>query len=291
MGGKATMKKEYRAIFISDIHLGSNGCRADILAPLLKHLRCEKLYLVGDIIDMWRLKQRWYWPTEHNTVVRRILKMTRNGTHAIFIPGNHDDAARQFKGLDFGQINVQLETIHHTLDGRKLLVTHGDQFDLVVTNARLTSMAGSMAYDWLVVANSFVNRLRAFVGLPFWSFSGYIKLKVKSACTFIANFESALLDEARAKGCQGVIAGHIHKAQIRSENNLTYYNCGDWVESCTLLVEHLDGRFEIIDGVQLLDQLLATHGTPDLQSDDHDDHDEEILTPLPSLQLASPSRL
>ncbi len=276
------MKKEYRAIFISDIHLGSNGCKAHLLAPLLKHLRCQNLYLVGDIIDMWRLKQRWYWPTEHNTVVRRILKMTRQGTRAVFIPGNHDDAARQFKGLDFGQINVQLETIHHTLDGRKLLVTHGDQFDLVVSNARLTAMAGSLAYDWLVVINSGFNKIRALFGLPFWSFSGFIKLKVKSACTFIGRFESALLDEARAKGCQGVVAGHIHKAEIRNEKNLTYYNCGDWVESCTLLVEHLDGRFEIIDGIQLLTQIRADKS---LQQQEFDDDDDETL-PEPPLPLA-----
>jgi UDP-2,3-diacylglucosamine pyrophosphatase LpxH len=282
------MKKEYRAIFISDIHLGSNGCKAHLLAPLLKHLKCEHLYLVGDIIDMWRLKQRWYWPTDHNTVVRRVLKMTKNGTRAIFIPGNHDDAARQFKGLDFGQINVQLEAIHHTLDGRKLLVTHGDQFDLVITNARLTAMAGSMAYDWLVVINTGFNRIRAFFGFPFWSFSGYIKNKVKSAGNFIARFESALLNEARAKSCQGVIAGHIHRAQIRTENNLTYYNCGDWVESCTLLVEHLDGQFEIIDGVQLLQELAAGKQVVDLDADDEID---DSLSPIPafsSRDLAPP---
>jgi UDP-2,3-diacylglucosamine pyrophosphatase LpxH len=281
------MKKEYRAIFISDIHLGSNGSKAHLLAPLLKHLRCQNLYLVGDIIDMWRLKQRWYWPTEHNTVIRRILKMAKDGAQVVFIPGNHDEAARQFKGLDFGQINVQLETFHHTLDGRKLLITHGDQFDLVIANARLTAMAGSMAYDWLVVANSGFNRLRALVGLPFWSFSGYIKLKVKSACTFIGRFESALLDEARAKACHGVVAGHIHKAQIRSENDLTYYNCGDWVESCTLLVEHLDGQFEIIDGVQLLTQLRADK--INMNSDFEDEDDPVIPSLRPMITSAATS--
>ncbi|MEO1129798.1 MAG: UDP-2,3-diacylglucosamine diphosphatase [Planctomycetota bacterium] len=245
---------EYRTIFLSDIHLGSRGCMAADLIAFLKRVECDKLYLVGDVIDMWRLRQRWHWPTEHNEVTRQILKMAKRGTHVVYVPGNHDEHARQYVGLHFGDVEITLTAEHTTADGKRLFVTHGDQFDMVVKHARVISVLGAWAYDSLIAVNTHYNRLRARLGLKYWSLSKYIKLKVKSACTFVARFEEALIDEARRKGFDGVVCGHIHKAEYRA-GAVDYYNCGDWVESGTALVEHDDGTMQIIDAVALVDQM------------------------------------
>ncbi len=249
------IRLEYRSVFISDLHLGSRGCRADDLNAFLKRIKCEKLYLVGDVIDMWRLKQRWYWPRAHNKVIRRLLRLANHGTEVILVPGNHDEAARQFVGLTFGDVKLKRHAAHETADGKKLLVTHGDEFDLVVQNARLLSVVGSWAYDWLVTANRFYNRVRQAMGMPYKSFSQAIKLKVKSACRFISDFETTLVEQARRKGFDGVVCGHIHKGECRPDGEVAYYNCGDWVESCTALVEHDDGKIQLIDGLALVEQL------------------------------------
>lgn len=249
------IKLDYRTVFISDLHLGSRGARAKDLAAFLKRVRCEKLYLVGDVIDMWRLRQRWFWPRQHNKVVRRILRMANKGTEVYYIPGNHDEGARQYVGLTFGDVKLKRQIVHQTADGKRLLVTHGDQFDMVVQHARLISMLGSWAYDLLVTFNRFYNRIRARFGLPFHSLSQSVKLRVKRACQFISDFEQTLMHEAGRRGLDGVICGHIHKAECRPDEALHYYNCGDWVESCTALVEHDDGKIQIIDGIALVEQL------------------------------------
>jgi UDP-2,3-diacylglucosamine pyrophosphatase LpxH len=197
---------------------------------------------------MSRLRQRWYWPPEQNEVLRRLLKMTKRGTEVLYVPGNHDDAARGFLGLEFGGVKVVRDAIHQAADGRRLLVIHGDQFDLIVTHHRWLTLLGGVAYDWLVVLNRFYNRLRGLSGRPYWSLSQYIKLKVKSACNFISRYEEAVIGEARRRGLDGVICGHVHKAEART-GAITYYNCGDWIESCTALVEYDDGRIEVIDAL------------------------------------------
>jgi len=246
------MKARFRTLFISDCHLGSSGAQAEQLARVLKHVECDEIYLVGDIIDMWRLRQRWYWPDAHNTVIRRLLKMSHRGTRVTYVPGNHDEAARQFCGLVFGGIRVAMDAVHETADGRRLLVTHGDKFDLVVQNSRLLSIAGTVGYEMLLRINRSYNGIRKLFGLPYYSLSQAIKARVKSACNFISNFEQALVAEARRGGFDGVVCGHIHKAEQRRIEDIEYLNCGDWVESCTMLAEREDGRIELVDGLALL---------------------------------------
>ena len=269
------MKARYRTIFVSDCHLGSSGAQAEQLARLLKHVECDSIYLVGDIIDMWRLKQRWYWPDSHNTVLRRLLKLSHRGTRITYVPGNHDEAARQFCGLVFGGIRIAMDAVHETADGRRLLVTHGDKFDLVVRNSRLLSVAGAVGYEALLKLNRWYNAGRRFLGLPYDSLSQAIKARVKSACTFISNFEHALASEARRGGFDGVVCGHIHKAEIRAVEGIEYLNCGDWVESCTLLVEHQDGRIELIDGLAMLAARDAARAIREGGDDDSRENPED----------------
>lgn len=252
------MKLHVRTVFISDTHLGSKGARAKELSKFLKHVRCDTLYLVGDILDCWRLRSKWYWPDAHNDVVRRILKHASRGTRVVLIPGNHDDAARQFVHMAFGGVEILPQDEHVTADGRRLLITHGDQYDLIVQHSRWLSMLGSVAYEWLLKINRCYNYGRQRLGLPYASLSQTIKLKVKRACTFISKFEEALAAEAQRCGLDGVVCGHIHKAEVRTmPGGVTYYNCGDWVESCTALVEHADGRLELIDGLEQTAELKA----------------------------------
>ncbi len=283
------MKFRYRTVFLSDIHLGSRGSRAKELSRFLKRMKCERLYLVGDIIDMQLLRRRWHWPTEHNTVVRRLLKIAkRKKCEVLFIPGNHDDGARQFHGLEFGGVRCVPQATHITADGRKLLVVHGDQFDLVVTHKPLLSAFGGMAYEWLIWFNRHYNAARRLLGMSYLSLSQIVKLKVKSACKYISRFEETLIEAAERAKVDGVVCGHIHKAEVRThdETGITYYNCGDWVESCTILVEHFDGRMEILDGLALLETLKANgkaapeHEDADLDEpeDDETDADDEVET-------------
>ena len=267
------MKARYRTLFISDCHLGSSGAKAEELARFLKQIDCDTVYLVGDVIDMWRLRQRWYWPDAHNSVMRRLLKMSHKGTTIVYVPGNHDEAVRPFCGLSFGGMQMAMTAVHVTSDGRRLLVTHGDQFDLVVRNSRLLALAGTVGYEVLLKINGAYNFGRRLFGLPYDSLSQAIKARVKSACNFISNFEQALVAEARAGGFDGVVCGHIHKAEQRMIGTLEYLNCGDWVESCTALVEHEDGRIELLDGLAFLAARDAAKAIADNSGDDSDETD------------------
>ncbi len=239
-------KRRFRAVFISDVHLGTPGCQADALLDFLRHHTSEHLYLVGDIIDGWQLRRRWFWPQAHNDVVQKILRSARKGTRVVYVPGNHDEFARQFAGHPFGGIELVEEAVHVTADGRRLWVVHGDYFDGVIQCAKWLAYVGDSLYEFTLKLNRHLNSLRARLGLPYWSLSAYLKLKVKKAVNFISDFETAVAQEARRRGLQGVVCGHIHHAEMREIDGILYCNDGDWVESLTALVEHHDGRLEIV---------------------------------------------
>ncbi|MFN3469908.1 MAG: UDP-2,3-diacylglucosamine diphosphatase [Novosphingobium sp.] len=240
-------KRKYRTIWISDVHLGTRGCNASMLLDFLSSIECETLYLVGDIVDGWRLSKGWYWPDEHNEVVRRVLKMAHRGTRVILIAGNHDEMLRPYAGMSFGGVELALDMIHETADGRRLLVTHGDGFDGVVLYARWLAFLGDKAYSLLLRANVWVNMIRRQFKRPYWSLSAYLKKRVKNAVQFVCDFEEAVAHAARDMGVDGVVCGHIHCAEIRQIGDITYYNDGDWVESCTALAEDHQGHISIID--------------------------------------------
>jgi UDP-2,3-diacylglucosamine pyrophosphatase LpxH len=237
----------WRSVFISDLHLGTPGCQAQSLLEFLRNLHCDQLYLVGDIIDGWQLKRRWFWPQLHNDVVQKLLRKARKGTRVVFVPGNHDEFARRYAGHSFGGVEVQREALHHSADGRRFWVMHGDHFDAVVQCAPWLAHLGDHLYEWALEVNRHVNSARARLGLPYWSLSRYLKLKVKRAVSFIGDYEAAVIREARRRGVDGVVCGHIHHAELREDGEVVYANCGDWVESLTALVEHHDGRFEVFD--------------------------------------------
>jgi UDP-2,3-diacylglucosamine pyrophosphatase LpxH len=240
-------KQKYRTVWISDIHLGTAGCNAGLLVDFLASIECETLYLVGDIFDCWRLRKGWFWPDEHNEVIRRLLKMVHRGTRMVYVAGNHDEILRDYAGLTFGGIEVALDAIHETADGRRLLVTHGDAFDGIVLYARWLAFLGDKAYAVLLRANIGFNAVRRLMKLPYWSLSAYLKKRVKNAVQFVCQFEEAVAHAASELGVDGVVCGHIHCAEIRQIGEITYYNDGDWVESCTALVEFADGTLSIID--------------------------------------------
>jgi UDP-2,3-diacylglucosamine pyrophosphatase LpxH len=236
----------YRSVFISDVHLGTRGCQAELLLDFLRHMTCERLFLVGDIVDGWKMKGGWHWPQTHNDVVQKILRLARKGVMVTYIPGNHDDRVRDFCGVHFGGVTVARDAVHQTADGRRFLVVHGDEFDAVVRHAAWLGFAGDLAYRALLSLNTAFNRLRRRLGFGYWSLSAFLKSKVKNALQFVDNFETALADQARRRNVDGVICGHIHKAEMREIAGILYVNDGDWVESCTALVEHVDGRLEIL---------------------------------------------
>lgn len=245
--GLPRQRLRYRTVWISDTHLGTPGCNAELLLDFLKSIECETLFLVGDIIDTWRLRKGWYWPARHNDVVRRILKLAKRGTHVVYVPGNHDEALRDYAGLAFGDVTVVDQPIHETADGRRLLVLHGDQFDGVVLYARWLAFLGDSAYELLLKSNLLLNIVRRRLGLPYWSLAAHLKKRVKNAVQFISRFEEVVAHAAAERHVDGVVCGHIHSAEIRQFGDVVYYNDGDWVESCTALVEHADGRMEIVD--------------------------------------------
>ena len=234
-------------MFISDVHLGSKAAKADFLIDFLRYHDAEIIYLVGDIVDGWRLRRSWHWPQAHNDVVQKLLRKARKGTRVIYVPGNHDEFARKYLQHSFGGIEVAHEWIHETADGRTFWITHGDLFDGVIQHAKWLAHVGDSLYEFTLKLNRHLNSLRARLGLPYWSLSKYLKLKVKRAVSFIGEFEEALAREARKRGVQGVICGHIHHAELRDIDGITYANDGDWVESLTALVEHPDGHLEILD--------------------------------------------
>tara|TARA_R110000787_G_scaffold285721_2_gene402133 strand:+ start:30 stop:914 length:885 start_codon:yes stop_codon:yes gene_type:complete len=245
-------KLKYRTVWISDVHLGTSGCNAAMLLDFLRSIECETLYLVGDIIDGWRLRKGWYWPDAHNEVIRRILKMAHKGTRVVYITGNHDEMLRDYAGLGFGGIDLANEAIHTTADGRRLLVTHGDAFDGVVLYARWLAFLGDQAYYLMLRANVWFNNIRKWLGMPYWSLSAYLKRRVKNAVQFIYSFEEAVAHEAKDRAMDGVVCGHIHSAEIRMIGDITYYNDGDWVESCTALTESAAGEMSILDWPEYL---------------------------------------
>lgn len=239
-------KARYRAVFISDLHLGTAGCQAAALLDFLKHHPSQTLYLVGDVIDGWQLRRRWFWPQAHNDVVQKLLRRARKGCRVVFVPGNHDEFARQFHGHHFGGIEVLNEAVHTTADGRQLWVVHGDHFDGVIQCAKWLAYVGDNLYEFTLRLNRHLNSLRARLGLPYWSLSQYLKHKVKTAVNYVSDFESAVAAEARSRGYQGVVCGHIHRPEMRHIGCTLYCNDGDWVESLSALVEHLDGRLELV---------------------------------------------
>ncbi len=243
----------YRAVFISDLHLGTPGCQAEALLDFLKSHTSDTLYLVGDIVDGWQLRRKWYWPQAHNDVVQKLLRRVRKGSRVVYIPGNHDEFARDFVEHHFGGIEVLEEASHILLDGRKLWLIHGDYFDAVVQYAKWLAYVGDSLYELTLRLNRHFNRLRAKLGMRYWSLSAYLKGKVKKALNFVTDFENAVANEALKRGYQGVVCGHIHRAEIRMINGVLYCNDGDWVESRSALVEHMDGHLELIFWDQELD--------------------------------------
>ncbi len=242
-------KRKVRTVWISDVHLGTRGCNAEMLVDFLRSIECETLYLVGDIIDGWRLRKGWYWPDAHNEVIRRILKMAHRGTRVVFVAGNHDEMLRDYAGFTLGGVELVLEAIHETADGRRLLITHGDSFDSVVLYAKWLALLGDKAYSLLLRTNIVVNAVRRQFKLPYWSLSAHIKKRVKNAVQFICAYEEAVARETSDRGLDGVVCGHIHSAEIRQIGDITYYNDGDWVESCTALTEDFTGQIEIVDWI------------------------------------------
>jgi UDP-2,3-diacylglucosamine pyrophosphatase LpxH len=239
-------ERRYRAIWLSDIHLGTRGCKAKFLLDFLKHTESDYLYLVGDIVDCWRMRRSWYWHQHHNDVIQKVLRKARKGVKVVYTPGNHDEMLRDYLELHFGGIYVTGEAMHTTADGKRLLILHGDAFDGVVRYARWLAFLGDHAYNAALFLNHWFNKARLSMGLPYWSLSSYLKHKVKNAVNYISEYEEAVAAEARRRGAQGVVCGHIHKAEIREIDGVLYCNDGDWVESCTALVEHHDGRLEIL---------------------------------------------
>lgn len=253
--GATSSRREYcyRTVFISDLHLGTRGCRSDFLVDFLSKMSCEKLFLVGDVIDGWRLRKSWYWDAMHDEVLRLILNHARQGATVTYIPGNHDEMFRDWLplGLEIGGIRLAREAEHETADGRRLLVMHGDEFDSVVRYAKFLALLGDWAYTAALVVNTWFNAVRRRLGYPYWSLSQWLKRQVKEAVKAIDRFEVALAGEARRRGLDGVVCGHIHHAEMREVGGVLYLNDGDWVESCTALVEHADGRLELLDWAAL----------------------------------------
>jgi UDP-2,3-diacylglucosamine pyrophosphatase LpxH len=267
--GDTHERARFRAVFISDLHLGTAGCQARPLLEFLKHHPSQTLYLVGDIIDGWQLRRKWYWPQAHNDVIQKLLRRSRKGCRVVFVPGNHDEFARQFDGHNFGGIEVANEAVHTTADVRRLWVVHGDYFDGVIQCAKWLAYLGDNAYEFTLKLNRHLNSLRARMGLPYWSLSQYLKHKVKSALNYVTDFERAVAAEARQRGYQGVVCGHIHRPEMRTIDGTLYCNDGDWVESLSALVEHMDGRLEL---VHWSPQTAAPVGA---QGDKHEDPDRD----------------
>ncbi|MDP3673717.1 MAG: UDP-2,3-diacylglucosamine diphosphatase [Novosphingobium sp.] len=266
IGPSGAPRLSFRTIWISDVHLGTRGCNCRLLIDFLDHCDSDTLYLVGDIIDGWRMKKRFFWPERHNAIVRRVMKKAKGRTRVVYIPGNHDEMFRQFSGMNFGGVEIRRSAIHETVDGRRLLVIHGDEFDAVVMGQRWLAFLGDAAYNFLLKLNVAINAVRRRFGLPYWSLSAHAKHKVKDAVAFISRFEETVAHAAEKRRVDGVVCGHIHTAEERRFGDIAYYNDGDWVESCTALVEHHDGRMEILRWAEEVARRAAPAITePDLE--------------------------
>ena len=261
---------KYRTIFISDFHLGSKGCQSSMLLDFLRNTRSDNLYLVGDIIDGWRLKNKWFWPQEHNDVVQKILRKARHGTKVYYVSGNHDELVRKFVPINLGEVNIVNEVIHITADNKKLLILHGDKFDAIIRVAPWLAHLGDYAYDFALWINVTLNKIRKKLGYKYWSLSKFLKLKVKKAVSYINRYEEVVANYASKKNMNGVVCGHIHHASDKIIGDVHYYNDGDWVENCSALVEHFDGKLELIywkdiiekyEGSQLSSPTYSTNST------------------------------
>lgn len=261
---------KYRTIFISDFHLGSKGCQSSMLLDFLRNTRSDYLYLVGDIIDGWRLKNKWFWPQEHNDVVQKILRKARHGTKVYYVSGNHDELVRKFVPINLGEVNIVNEVIHITADNKKLLILHGDKFDAIIRVAPWLAHLGDYAYDFALWTNVTLNKIRKRLGYKYWSLSKFLKLKVKKAVSYINRYEEVVANYAYKKNMDGVVCGHIHHASDKIIGDVHYYNDGDWVENCSALVEHFDGKLELIywkdiietyEGSQLSSPTYSTNST------------------------------
>ncbi len=244
--------RRLRTMFLSDLHLGSKAAKAELLIDFLRHHHADTIYLVGDIVDGWRLRRAWHWPQSHNDVVQKLLRQARKGTRIVYIAGNHDEFLRDFQGTHFGGIVVADRALHETADGRRFLVVHGDQFDGIVHTVRWLAYLGDRAYDLAIVINRLIARSRRLLGLPYWSFSSWAKVRVKRAVSFISRFQEVVADEARRSQVDGIICGHIHHAALERIGSVDYVNTGDWVESCTAVAEGYDGTLEIIRWADLV---------------------------------------
>jgi UDP-2,3-diacylglucosamine pyrophosphatase LpxH len=251
-----------RSIFISDVHLGFKGCRAEFLLDFLRRVECQQIYLVGDIIDLWSLTRSFYWPQAHNDVIRTILGKAKHGTRVVYVPGNHDRTFRDHDGLVLGNVEICREAVHETADGRRFLVLHGDEFDSIVRASPMLESLGNRAYSAALSLNRHVNAIRELCGYPYWSIAAFLKHKVKNAVKYIASFERALAVEAQRRGVHGVICGHIHRAEITEIEGVTYCNDGDWVESCTALVEDFQGRLSLLRWTETAEVLLGATALP-----------------------------
>jgi UDP-2,3-diacylglucosamine pyrophosphatase LpxH len=243
--GRGEKRDRLRAVFISDVHLGSRDSRAAELLQFLASVEVDYLFLVGDIIDFWSLRKNFFWPQQHNEVVRAILGKAREGARVIYIPGNHDDDMREFCGSVFGNLEIRRKYVHSTADGRELLVMHGDEFDAAVKCSRWLAKLGSGAYELALRLNRAVNSIRRLLGLPYWSFANYLKLRLKNAVRYVEAFEHAAAHAAAQRRLHGIVCGHIHRAGMRTIDGVLYCNDGDWVESCTALVEDMNGRLAV----------------------------------------------
>lgn len=272
--------KKHRAIWISDVHLGTRGCKADFLLDFLKHNEAEYVYLLGDIIDGWRLKKGWHWPQKHNDVVQKLLRKARKGAQVVYVPGNHDEFARDFLGLQFGGIEVKQEAEHVTADGRRMLMLHGDKYDGVMVYAKWLAHLGDWAYESLLVINHYFNILRRKMGYDYWSLSAYLKHKVKNAVNFISDFEKLVAGAAKKDNMEIVVCGHIHKAELRYVDDVLYCNTGDWVESCTAMVEDSAGKLSIIHWSDKQKTLLSEDVLVKETSTQRADEDDAVLEPV-----------
>jgi UDP-2,3-diacylglucosamine pyrophosphatase LpxH len=257
--GKRSLK--VRSVFISDVHLGFRGASAQYLLDFLKSVDAEYLYLVGDIVDIWSLKKNCYWPQEHNNVLRLLLSKAKRGTHVIYVPGNHDEVFRDYAGHTFGNLTIRRDAVHITADGRRLLVLHGDEFDATIKSGAWLAALGEHAYDAILGLNRYLNWARRKLDCSYWSLAAYLKHKASSAVSYIDRFEAAATREAKRRGMDGVVCGHIHRARIAQIDDVCYLNCGDWVESCTALAEDYSGRMSLLHWSErqqvLAGQLLA----------------------------------
>ncbi len=258
-----TERRQYRTLFLSDIHLGTKACQAEHLLEFLKYYDADTIFLVGDVIDFWRIKASPYWPQSHNDVIQKLLRKVRKGSRIIYIPGNHDEDLRAYCGQHFGGIEFKLQDMHIAADGRKFLIMHGDEFDVVIRYVKWLAFLGDWAYVMALGLNTTFNKMRRQFGLPYWSLSAYLKYKVKKAVNFIGDFETTLASEARRQEADGVICGHIHHAGMRDINGVTYINTGDWVESVTAAVENHDGTFEIIRWSEIMQTVESEKPLPD----------------------------